>query len=45
VRTTLPNLGEPVLLEKLYDLARLEDRDGPHASCNLDLPHADELRL
>jgi hypothetical protein len=45
MRTTLPYFREPVLLKKLYNLARLKNWDGSHASCNLDLPHADELRL
>ena len=45
VRSPLPDLREPVLPQKLYDFARLEDRNGPHASGNLDFSDADELRL
>jgi hypothetical protein len=45
VGPTLSNFRKPLLLQKLHDLTWLKDWYGSHASCDLDLSHADELGL
>jgi hypothetical protein len=45
VGTALPDLDETMPVKQVDDLPRLQDRNRPHASGNLDLPYTYKLRL